>query len=137
MGLYFCIFDGDEDVDGIDVGSYADFGSLRDYVARELEHGKTGSSFPTFMLHSDGDGEWSVADCEKLQKEIAEIASALKIRSPIGFMSDWQRGLAKSIGLNPKNAFEAFIDVDGEFLLERLQGLVENALTLGLPILFQ
>jgi len=137
MGLYLCIFEGDEEVDGIDVGYYADFGSLRDYVARELEHGKTGSRFPTLMLHSDCDGEWSVADCEKLRKEIAEIASALKVRPAIGFVSDWQHAVAKSIALNPRDAFESFIDVDGEFLLERLQGLVENALRHRLPILFQ
>jgi hypothetical protein len=45
--------------------------------------------------------------------------------------------VADSIGLVPQNAFESFIDVDGEFLLERLQNLVKNALKHQLPILFQ
>ena len=136
MGLYLCIFDGDEDVNGVEVGSYADFGALRDHVVRELEL-KAGDRFPTFILHSDCDGEWSVADCQKLQVELDEIGVALKARPAIAFSSDWQRVVAKSIGLKPQNAFESFIDVDGEFLLDRLQDLVKDALARRLPILFQ
>jgi len=137
MGLYLCIFDGDEDVDGVEVGAYADYNALRDYVVRELEAERAGSRFPTFVLHSDCDGEWPVAECEKLRGELAEIAAALKQRPAIAFSSDWQRVVAKSIGLDPQNVFESFIDVDGEFLLERLQNLVKNALARQLPILFQ
>lgn len=137
MGLYLCIFDGDEDVGGVEVGSYADFGALRDYVARELEAGNPGSRFPTFILHSDCDGEWSPNECERLQSELAQIASALKQRPAIKFSSEWQNTVAKSIGLTPQNAFESFIDVDGEFVIERLQSLINNALKLHLPILFQ
>jgi hypothetical protein len=137
MGLYLCIFDGDEDVDGVDVGSYADYNALRDYVVHELESGKAGSKFPTFILHSDSDGEWSAGDCEKLRSELAEIAAALRARPAIKLVSEWQRAVAKSIGLVPQDAFESFIDVDGEFLLERLQNLVDGALKRQLPILFQ
>jgi len=136
VGLYLCIFDGDEDVNGVEVGSYADFGALRDFVVRELEP-KAGARFPTFILHSDSDGEWSVVDCQKLQVELDEISVALKGRPAIAFSSDWQSVVAKSIGLKPQNAFESFIDVDGEFLLERLQNLVRDALARRLPILFQ
>jgi len=93
MGLYLCIFDGDEDVDGVDVGAYADHNALRDYIVCELEAGEAESRFPTFIA--------------------------------------WQETVAKSIGLDPQNAFESFIDVDGEFLLERLQSLVKNALAGG------
>jgi hypothetical protein len=137
VGLYLCIFDGDEDVDGVEVGSYADYSALRDYLIRELELGKAGARFPTFVLHSDCDGEWSVTDCQKLQIELDEIALALKARPAIAFSSDWQKAVAKSIGLKPLNAFESFIDVDGEFLLERLQNLVKEAQSRRLPILFQ
>jgi immunity protein 70 of polymorphic toxin system len=137
MGLYLCIFDGDEDVDGVEVGAYADYNALRDYVVRELEAGRAGSRFPTFVLHSDCDGEWSVTECQRLQGELAEIAAALKQRPAVAFSSDWQKAVAKSVGLAPQNAFESFIDVDGEFLLERLQNLAKNALERQLPILFQ
>jgi YD repeat-containing protein len=137
QGLYLCIFDGDEDVDGVDVGAYSDYNALRDVVVRQLEAGKPGSKFPTLINHSDCDGEWSVADCEKLQVEPAEIATTLKARPPFRFLSEWQTALARSIGLSPRNAFESFIDVDGEFLLERLQNLVQSALDRRLPILFQ
>lgn len=137
MGLYLCVFEDGEELDGVEVGSYTDYNSLRDYVVRELEGGKVGSEFPTFVLHSDCDGEWSADDCDKLRKEFAEITARLKASPPIGFVSDWQRTVAKSVGLIPQNAFESFIDVDGEFLLERLQKLVESAIARQLPILFQ
>lgn len=137
MGLYLCIFEEDEDVDGVEVGSYADYNALRDYVVRELESGFAGSRFPTFVLHSDCDGEWTVTECQSLQGEIDQIVADLRVRPPIGFASEWQVAVAKSVGLIPKNAFESFIDVDGEFLLERLRGLAENAVERGLPIVFQ
>src|SRR4051812_11141718 len=98
MGLYLCFFDGDEDVDGVEVGSYADYNALRDYVVRELEAGRAGSRFPTFVLHSDCDGEWSVVQCESLRNELAEMAAALKERPMVPFNSDWQKVVAKSIG---------------------------------------
>jgi hypothetical protein len=137
MGLYLCMFDGEEDVDGVEVGAYADYNALRDYVVSELEAGRAGSRFPTFVLHSDCDGEWSVAECQTVHSEFAEIAGALKQRPAVAFNSDWQKIVAKSIGLDPQNAFESFIDVDGEFLLERLQSLAKNAVERRLPILFQ
>ena len=137
MGLYLCIFDGDEDIDGVEIGSYADYNAMRDYIVHKLEAGKAGSGFPIFVLHSDCDGEWSTDECEKLQNELFEIVANLKQRPTVEFASDWQKNVAKSIGLNPQNAFESFIDVDGEFLLERLQSLAKNALKHRLPILFQ
>lgn len=137
MGLYLCIFDEDEDVDGVEVGAYADFNAIRDYIVRELEGGKAGCKFPTFILHSDCDGEWTVSDCTRLREELSEIITAMKGRPAIAFASDWQRAVAKSIGFVPQNAYESFIDVDGEVLLERLQALVSKALKLQLPILFQ
>jgi hypothetical protein len=137
MGLYLCVFDGDEDLEGVEVGAYADYNALRDFVVRELEGSMLGSRFPTFVLHSDCDGEWSVAECEKLRGELAEIAAELKTRPPVKFASDWQKAVAKSVGLVPQNAFESFIDVDGEFLVERLEKLVDTALKRRLPILFQ
>jgi hypothetical protein len=137
MSLYLCVFDDNADIAGVDVGGYADFGALRDYIVSELEGGKRGSRFPTFILHSDSDGEWSVTDCETLRRELAEIGSSLRALPPKDFDSEWQRSVAKSIGLKAKSAFESFIDVDGEFLLERLQALIETALSRRLPILFQ
>jgi hypothetical protein len=137
MGLYLCIFNDDDDIDGVEVGSYADFNALRDYITRELEGGRAGALFPVLMLHSDSDGEWTPSECGRLREELVEIATALKTRPSVEFTSGWQKTVAKSIGLVPRNAFESFIDVDGEFLIERLLGLVDNARKRSLPILFQ
>ncbi len=138
MGLYLCIFDAaDEEIDGVEVGTYADFGAFRDFVTRELEAGNAGAKYPTLIRHSDSDGEWSVEDCQELRRELADLAAALQARPPIEFVADWQRRVAMTIGLRPQNALESFVDVDGELLIERLQSLVETALEHRSPIRFQ
>jgi Immunity protein 70 len=137
VGLYLCIFDGKDEIDGVAVGPYSDFGGLRDYVIRELEKGRAGSRFPTFILHSDCDGEWSVKECASLRTELAQIRLAMQARPPVPFVSDWQRNVAQSFGLSPKNAFESFVDVNADFVLERIQELVDIALERQLPISFQ
>jgi hypothetical protein len=53
------------------------------------------------------------------------------------FPPGWQAALAKTLKLEPRNALESFIDVDGTPLLLRLLDLVEMALSAGEPILFQ
>ena len=136
MGLYLCVFDGDDEIDGVEVGPYADFGELRDYVVRELEGGRAGTKFPIFILHSDCDGAWSVEDATKLVAEMEGIISSMKTRKPVPFASEWQRRVAKNVGLAPKSAFECFVDVDGEFVLMRIHNLVRVALDRRLPIYF-
>ena len=93
MSLYLCIFDEDEELDGVDVGAYSDFGDFRNTIAKELERGKAGSSFPTLMLHPDSDGEWNVEDCEKLERELEIISAELKSSHRKFF-----RGVAKECG---------------------------------------
>jgi hypothetical protein len=56
MGLYLCVFQGDEELDGVDVGSYGDFNHFRSVVAG-LEDGPPGSKYPTLILHPDSDGD--------------------------------------------------------------------------------
>lgn len=137
MSLYLCIYAADREVDGVEVGPYADFNALRDAIAGECGASAAADRYPTLLAHSDCDGEWSPQACVALRRELAAIAAALKQRPAIGFPSEWQREVARSAGLQPRNAFECFIDVDGEFLIERLQHLVDTALRYRLPILFQ
>jgi len=137
MSLYLCVFDGDEEIDGVELGTYADYNGLREYVVRELEGGQAGGKFPTFILHSDSDGEWVVSECIKLSEEVTEIVLSMKTRPSVSFISDWQRAVAKSIGLIPKNAFESFIDVDGEFVLERIQHLRKLCISKRMRVLLR
>jgi hypothetical protein len=137
MGLYLCIFDDDEDIDGVEVGSYADFNALRDCVSSELESGEEGSKFPTLILHSDCEGTWSVEECLKLEKELRQIAEAFKRLPPIPFNSPWQQEVAKRTGHQPKNLFESFIDVDGELLIDKIIELAQVAQRKNLEITFQ
>jgi hypothetical protein len=137
MGLYLCVFDDDQEIDGVEVGAYADFNGLRDYIVRELEAGKYGSQFPTLIVHSDCDGEWTAEQANQLKGELLAIINSLKSHPPVPFTSDWQRAVSKSKGLVPRNAFESFIDVDGEFLLDRLLHLADVSIDRQQPILFQ
>jgi hypothetical protein len=130
VSLYLCVFAGEQEMEGVEVGPYSDYNALREYIVRELEGGVAGSLFPVFILHSDCDGEWSVEDCRKLYLELPAIGAAMKARPPAS------RG-GSGTAIHPHNAFESFVDVDGQFLLDRLFDLVEVALQKGRPILFQ
>lgn len=138
MGLYLAVFDGDEELSGVEVGSYADFGAFRDAVAQHLEGGQVGSRFPTLMLHSDCEGSWSPQEAVRLHDELAEITEAFRQIPAISFQEDrWQAEVAKLFGLRPKNLYESFIDVDGEPLIERLLALARFSAEHGKEILFQ
>ncbi|WP_266183202.1 Imm70 family immunity protein [Dyella humicola] len=137
MGLYLCIFDGDGELDGIQVGSYADFNFFRNSVVRVAEGGVAGSRCPTLNSHHDSDGEWSPSECSMLIKEIELINDAFEGPPAIDFNSKWQTDVARNSGIVPKNLAECFFDVDGEPLLDRLKALAERGKRLGLPILFQ
>lgn len=137
MGLYLCIFDGDQEIDGVEVGQYDDFGKFRDCVVRELEKGSPGSKFATLILHSDSDGEWSPAEAKKLESELAEISAEFRRRPPIAITSEWRKRVAKISGLQIRNLYDCFFDVDGEPLLERLIGMAQLSQKRELPILFQ
>ena len=133
-----CIFDGDEEVDGIEVGSYAEFGTIRELIRDELEHGQQGARFPTLQLHADSDGEWSPSECRVLQQELQTVISELsRMPSRPAVMPEWKQELVKEQGAAPRNLAECFVDVDGEFLLSRMAALCELAIRKQLPILFQ
>lgn len=140
MGLYLCVFggpDGDDELDGVDVGAYSDFGRFRSVVAQHLEPGGWGSRFPVLMLHPDSDGEWSPQESEALAAELATITEELGKLPPTGFPEGWQAQTAAHLGLQPQSLRDCFIDVDGELLLDRLADLVRLSVREGQPIAFQ
>ncbi len=137
MSLYLCVFQEDEELDGVAVGTYADFGAFRNAVVSHLEGGVPGDKYPTLLLHSDCEGEWSIPQCKELERELRSISAAFRKLPPSDFGSDWQEDTAKLLGLRPKDLYESFIDVDGEPLLERLLSLCRLALDHQQPILFQ
>jgi immunity protein 70 of polymorphic toxin system len=137
MGLYLCAFDGDEEVDGVEVGSYADFNFFRDAVVAAVENGKRGSRCPTLQNHHDSDGEWSPKEASSLIHELDLIGEELSRKPPVEFNSDWKKLVATKQGLTPKNLLDCFFDVDGEPLVDRFRGLAETSVQKGIPILFQ
>jgi hypothetical protein len=137
MGLYLCVFDGDHEVDGVEVGLYEDFDGFRTTVQRFLEKGGWGSRFPVLMGHTDCDGAWSADEAASLLKELGVVQQELaRIPGP-AFKPGWRAEVAEELGLEAKTLADSFIDVDGEPLIERLMGLCRVAVERGLPILFQ
>jgi hypothetical protein len=142
VGLYLCIFRSDEpgqvdEIDGVEVGSYADFGTWRDAVASLLEQGEPGRRFPVFMTHSDCDGSWSPAEAAVLRVELAAIAAEFARLAPVPLEPPWKQLVARSTGLHPTSLRDCFFDVDGESLFDRLDALCARSIEAGLPILFQ
>lgn len=137
MGLYLTVFDDEDELDGVEVGTYADFDVLREAVVNNLEGRAAGSRFSTLILHSDCDGQWSPSEAMALEKELREISSRFRELPPIPLNSDWQQQIAKIFGIELRSLYDCFFDVDGEPLLERLIGLALLSQAKNLPILFQ
>jgi hypothetical protein len=139
MGLYLCVFasdESDEDLGGVEVGTYADFGTFRDQIHRRLELGADrGTRFPVLLQHSDSEGEWTVDECGALRDELATIRTELAAIDPPAY-GGWQAEAAEHAGHRPTNYSEYFIDVDGEILLDRIADLVRLAVKTQRPIIF-
>jgi immunity protein 70 of polymorphic toxin system len=139
MGLILCVYEDAEagdDIDGFQVGSYSDFGAWRDFIAADLEGGQWGSRFPTLMMHSDCDGEWSPDECITLKRELTIIRDEMARLPVMPFHSIWQQKLAAELGLKRQSALDCFINVDGELLVEAIGRLAELAVSRGKPITF-
>ena len=135
MGLCLYIMAEGKELGGTTIGRYSDFDNFRSTVVEKCENGKAGSRFPTLILHSDCDGEWTPDQCTKLEAELKEIMLAFQSMPPFE-LKGWQRNVADEFGLHPKNLFESFIDVDGEPLVEQLLWLSRLSQEHRQPILF-
>jgi len=139
MGLYLCVFaadDTDDELDGVEVGSYDDFAEFRQAVADRLEGGQWGSRFPVLMNHRDSDGEWTSADAVHLRQELQAIRSELAGIPAPPYPDGWQASVSRQIGHRPSHYGIYFIDADGEILLDRLMGLADLAIQTDRPITF-
>jgi len=140
MGLYLCVFgaeDGDDELDGVEIGSYGDFGRLREAVAEHLEPAGWGSRFPVFMNHADNDGQWTPTEAVELQKELQMIDAELAKLPPQPLPAGWQIEVAKEFDLVPAALNECFFDVNGDPVLERIIDLCRLSIREGVPIVFQ
>jgi len=137
MGLYLAVFNNDQELDGVDLGSYADFSAFRNSVIDNLEDGVAGYRCPTLILHSDCDGRWTPDEAAKLEKELEAVAARFRELPPRQFSANWQKEVARTFGILPRSLYDCFFDVDGEPLVERLGSLARLSRERKLPILFQ
>lgn len=138
MGLYLCVFDeAGEEIDGVEVGSYADWGAFIEAVVG-LEGSRRGCRFPLLTLQPDSDGAWSSLEAAELVRNLDEIGAAFRSMAPVPPRPEtWQGTVAKGLGLRFETLHDCFIDVDGESLIHRLQALAEVAFRIRRPVLFQ
>jgi hypothetical protein len=137
MGLYLCLWGDSDELDGVDVGSYADYGRFVEAVVRHAEQGNRGSRCPLISIHSDSDGEWSPSDCAQLAKNLEELQRTFSSLPPAPIPEGWQSQVAKTFGIKPESLEDCFFDVDGEPLITRLIGLCRLAIHHQKSILFQ
>jgi hypothetical protein len=136
MGLYLCVFGAeDEELEGVEVGSYADFNFFRDSVIATVEN--DGALYPVLNGHSDCDGEWTADEAQRLITELQKIAEVLSRHPPVELNVEWKRQVSKSFGIRAKTLLDCFFDIDGEPLVERLVQLAQVSVDTGNPILFQ
>ena len=115
MGLYLAVFASDatdDELDGVEVGSYDDFNRFREAVHRRFETGSWGSLFPTLLGHSDADGVWTAAEAADLLVEVEAISR------DVDFATE-------------------FVDVDGVPLVSRLADLARLSSARGQNVWFQ
>jgi hypothetical protein len=140
MGLYLCVFEGENDdveIDGVEVGGYDDFHTFRTAVNEQLETVGWGSRFPILMNHRDSDGIWTPDEAGALELELRTIAEEMRRLPPVELPQGWRRETAHERGLKPMSLTETFFDIDGEPLLDRLVELARVAVENRQPIWFQ
>lgn len=138
MGLYLAIFDDlDEEIFGVEIGRYSDFGIFRETIEKEYGNVKAEKLFPNLILHSVSDGQWSPNECLALLKELNLLKSDFEKKPPIDFNGGWQNEIKIVKGLPNNNLYESFVDIDGEILIDRLIEIVEVSIIECKPILFQ
>lgn len=140
MGLYLAVFADalDTELDGVDVGSYADFNAFRVLISEGLESGRPyGSRFPTLMLHADSRGAWTPAEVVRLRDELATILVEARRLPPVPWPAPWMADLAGELGLTPASLADSFIDADGQVLPMALLRLCDVAIEADRPIEFQ
>jgi hypothetical protein len=136
VGLYLCVFRDDEELFGIDVGSYDDFEKFRD-TARARD-GRVFRRYGALRMHVSPTAHWSPRDAARLAAELGRLREALRREPPRPFPpGSWQAELAAERGLAPASLADCFFDVDGVSLFDGLLELCRLALEAKQPILFQ
>jgi hypothetical protein len=137
MGLYLCVFRGDEELLGFDCGGYDDFEAFRD-AARALDRRRLFRRYHTLRMNVSPTTMWSPREVARLARELERLDAALRALPPRPFApGSWQARLAEARGLAPASLRESFVDVDGVPLVDRLRELCAAALEARQPILFQ
>src|SRR5687768_5590376 len=119
-----------EELGECEVGHYCDFGCFRDTIAAKLNSDR----YPTPMQHSDGDGEWTLAEIPRLERGLSEIGERLRhmphedASSAVGPTAEYRS--------RERSPYDFFHDVNVENLCASMLALCALARGHGRPITF-
>ncbi|SHG56649.1 Imm70 family immunity protein [Flavobacterium defluvii] len=138
MGLYLAIFKNEEEINGLEVGTYEYFGIFRDCIYEFIENSSNwGDICPTIMNHSDCDGKWESKECVEMMFELKKVKKTFQKQAPNKKVIDQKKELIDLYQIKILNLYDCFIDVDGENLIDRLIELCKDAIDNDLDIIFQ
>jgi hypothetical protein len=136
VGLYLCVFRGDEELLGVDLGSYEDFERLRN--AARARDGRVFRRYGTLRVNITPTARWSPRDVARLASELTALREALRREPPVSFApGSCQAERARELGLAPASLADCFVDVDGRPLWDGLLALCRLSVEAREPILFQ
>ena len=136
MGLYLCVFRGEEELDGVEVGSYEDFEAFRD-EARGLDR-RLFRRFGTLRVAITPTTAWSPREAARLERELTALGEALRGLPPRPLPAEgWKAEVARQRGIAPVSRYDCFFDLEGDPLVARLLDLCRLATAQRQPILFQ
>ncbi len=137
MGLYLCVYRGEEELAGVDVGSYADWEAFRN-EARALDKRRVFRRFGTLRVNVSPTLAWKPKAAAQLEKELADLGQELRRLPPRPpAEGTWQAEVARERGLQPRSLYDCYYDLEGEPLVDRLIALCRVAVETNEPILFQ
>ena len=136
MGLYLCVFRDDEELLGVDVGSYDDFERFRN-AARALDR-RIFRRYGALRVNMSPTTHWTPREAARLAGELVHLREALRQAPARPFPpGSWQAARAAELGLAPASLAECFFDFDGVPLFDQLLALCRVAVEAREPILFQ
>lgn len=140
MSLYLCVFDFSDNFEneimGVEVGSYSYFGVFRDCICKYVENNQRGSRCPYIMNHEDSNGVFTPNDCSNVLHELSLIKGVF---TNIPLDNDIIANMPNLLqNKKPcKTLADCFVDIDGCNLIEQLTLICKCSIETNLNLYFQ
>lgn len=140
MSLYLCVFDFSDtyenEIMGVEVGSYAYFNVFRDCISKYVENDRRGSKCPYIMNHNDSTGVFTPEDCKNVLHELSLIKNVFLNIPTNNDIIEQNSHLLQDKNLC-ENLADLFVDIDGCNLIEQLELICKCSIKTNLNVYFQ